>query len=94
MDKTFMILAGGDEAEFDFSVVENSFIVTVYGFEASFVSENTRMREKLISVAGRTEVIVKNVSISVELRMAVIPANATNSTARYIAGISSGFMAC
>lgn len=94
MDNTFMILARGDEAEFDFSVVDNSFIVTVYGFKASFVSENTRVREKLISVAGRTEVIVKNVSISVELRMAVIPANDTNTTARYITGISSGFMAC
>ena len=94
MDNTFMILARGDEAEFDFSVVDNSFIVTVYGFKSSFVSENTRIREKLISVAGRTEVIVKNVSISVELRMAVIPANDTNTTARYITGISSGFMAC
>lgn len=92
MDNTFMILARGDEATFDLSVVDNSFICTVYGFKASFVSENTRVREKLISVAGRTETIVKNVSISVEMRMSVMPGNDTNTTFRYITGISAGFM--
>jgi len=92
MDNTFMILARGDEAEFDFNVVDNSFIVTVYGFKASFVSENTRVREKLISVAGRTEVVVHNVTISCEMRHAIIPANDTNTTGRYITGITSGFM--
>lgn len=91
-DNTFMILARGDEAEFDFSVVDNSFIITCYGFEASFVSEYTRIREKLISVSGRTEVIVKNLSISVEMVMAILPANDTDTTQRYITGISSGFI--
>jgi len=50
------------------------------------------VREKLISVAGRTECIVHNVTISVEMKHTILPANDTNTTGRYITGIKAGFM--
>ena len=52
------------------------------GFEAQFVSEYTRVREKLITVSGHTQVTCRKIDITVELVADLLPANDTEWTGR------------
>ena len=91
-DNTFNILARGDNADFVLSEKENSFIITVHNFEAEFISEYTRIRDKLITVSGHSKTVCKNVTISVEMIMYDLPSNDTNTTGRHLFGIDAGFI--
>ena len=86
----WMIYARADQAEFEIIESDNAIKAVITGFEASFSSEYARVRETIFTVSGHAEVLIKNITISVEIKMDALAANDTNSTGRLIPGISIG----